>query len=109
MSRAYTVASLAQEWNCSEGAIRKEITAGRLGHFRIGALIRIPTEEVRRFECQNTASSGSEADMPSSIETSEECGTGRGFEPATVLGLKRRQGGAGTPGATVHHGPWARS
>ena len=64
--KAYTVASLAAEWDCSEGVIRKAINDGRLGCFRLGTLIRIPAEEVRRFECQNTASSGSGGGSPSS-------------------------------------------
>src|SRR6185437_6237323 len=62
--RAYTVASLADEWQCSEGVIRKAIADGELGCFRLGTLIRIPAEEVARFECQNIPSSDSEADMP---------------------------------------------
>lgn len=109
MSRTFTVASLAAEWQCSEGVIRKAIADGRLGHFRLGSLIRIPAEEVRRFECQNIPSSASEAGLPSSIETPEENGTERGFERPIALGLKRRLGGAGTQGATVHRGPWAQS
>lgn len=109
MARAYTVATLAAEWECSEGAIRKLIADNRLGHFRIGTLIRIPAEEVRRFECQNIPSNDSAAASPSSIETRPADGTESAFKPRTALGLKRRLGGAGTQGATVHHGPWARS
>jgi excisionase family DNA binding protein len=67
--RAYTVASLAEAWQCSEGVIRKAIVDGRLGCFRLGTLIRIPAEEVARFECQNTPSNDSEADGPSSMPT----------------------------------------
>ncbi len=44
MSRAFTVASLAREWECSEGAIRKRIATGEIGCFRIGTLIRIPAQ-----------------------------------------------------------------
>jgi excisionase family DNA binding protein len=69
VSQAYTVASLAEAWRCSEGVIRKAINDGRLGCFRLGTLIRIPAEEVRRFECQNIQSSGSEADGPSFTPT----------------------------------------
>jgi excisionase family DNA binding protein len=65
MTRAYTVASLAEAWECSEGVIRKAIANGELGCFRLGTLIRIPAEEVERFECQNLPSSASEADMQS--------------------------------------------
>ena len=107
--RTYTVASLADEWQCSEGVIRKAIANGELGCFRLGTLIRIPAEEVARFECQNTRSSASEADMQSSIETTQDNGTESGFERPTVLGLKRKQGAGGRRAATVHHGPWAGS
>jgi excisionase family DNA binding protein len=109
VSRAFTVASLAAEWQCSEGVIRKAIADGQLGHFRLGTLIRIPAEEVERFECQNIRFSGSEADMPSSIETRQENDTGSSFTRPTVLGLKRRQGGDGPQAAIVHRGPWGRS
>lgn len=109
MSRAYTVASLAEAWECSEGVIRKLISDGRLGCFRIGTLIRIPAEEVRRFECQNIPSSASEAAMPSSIETPEGNDIESDFRPRIVLGLKRRLGADGPQGATVHHGPWGPS
>lgn len=106
--RAYTVASLAQEWECSEGVIRKLIREGQLRHFRIASLIRIPADEVSRFECQNIASNDSAADMPSSIETQAETGTESAYTPPTALGRKRRLGGAGAP-ETVHRGPWAGS
>src|SRR5689334_1683525 len=66
MTRAYTVASLAAEWDCSEGTIRKAIANGELGYFRLGALIRIPTEEVKRYECQNIPSNDCAEDLPSS-------------------------------------------
>jgi len=35
MSRAFTVATLAQEWECSEGVVRKMIANGELGCFRL--------------------------------------------------------------------------
>jgi len=65
MSRAYTVASLAAEWDCSESVIRKQIRDGELGCFRLGALIRIPIEEARRFECRSIQSSDLAEDTPS--------------------------------------------
>jgi excisionase family DNA binding protein len=107
--RAFTVASLAAEWECSEGVIRKLIADGKLGHFRIGALIRIPSEEVSRFECQNIASNDSGADSPLSIGTRRGGATEKGYEPATVLGLKRKRAAGGPQGATIHQGPWERS
>jgi excisionase family DNA binding protein len=108
VSIAYTVATLAERWDCSQGVIRKLIADNRLACFRVGTLIRISVEEVRRFECQNIASNDSAADMPSSIETTPESGTGNSFERPTALGLKRKHEGDGRR-ATVHHGPWAGS
>lgn len=105
-ARAYTVATLAERWECSEGVVRKLIRDGRLVHFNVGALIRINPEEVARFECQNIPSNDSEADMPSSTETLEEDDTGSDFEPRTALGLKRKRDGDGQRGATILHGRW---
>ena len=53
--RAFTVATLAKAWDCSEGIIRRMIAEGRLNVFRIGNLIRIRPDEVERFERQDTA------------------------------------------------------
>ncbi len=48
----FSVRSLSERWGCSEGAVRSVIRSGNLGHFRVGDLIRVPAEEVRRFECR---------------------------------------------------------
>ncbi|WP_164488881.1 helix-turn-helix domain-containing protein [Sphingobium sp. LF-16] len=48
----FSVRSLATRWDCSQGAVRNLIRAGKISHFRIGDLIRIPAEEVGRFECR---------------------------------------------------------
>ena len=94
--RAYTVATLAEEWGCSEGVIRKAIADGELGCFRLGTLIRIPTEEVRRFECQNLPSSGSEEDMQSSGETRRASGGGTASTLPIAPQRKRRLASGGT-------------
>lgn len=107
MSRAFTVASLAAEWECSEGVIRKAIHDGRLGCFRVGTLIRIPADEVRRFECQTTASNDSAAASQSSGETSEESATDKLLPRPIALGRRQRHGSGGDS-ATVLHGPWER-
>jgi excisionase family DNA binding protein len=96
VSRAYTVASLAEEWECSEGVIRKAIANGELGCFRLGTLIRIPVEEVRRFECQNIASSDCEADMPSSGETRMESATDGSSKPKIAIPRKRKHATCGS-------------
>lgn len=49
----FSVRSLAARWGCSDGAVRNLIRNGALSHFRIGDLIRIPAEEVARFECRS--------------------------------------------------------
>ncbi len=108
MSRAFTVASLAKEWDCSEGVIRKLIANGDLGSFRLGALIRIPADEVTRFECQNIASNDSGDRMPACGEAQTESATACGYTRPIGLARKQRQGGDGTM-ATVRRGPWAGS
>jgi excisionase family DNA binding protein len=105
-ARTFTVASLAAEWECSQGAIRKLIAKGRLRHFRIGPLIRIPAEEVRRFECQNIPFSDFGTALQSSIETPPADDTASDYRPRIVLGQKRRLGGDGPQGATVLRGRW---
>jgi hypothetical protein len=107
-ARAFTVASLAQEWECSEGVIRKLVASGQLRSFRIDTLIRIPADEVERFECQNIASNDSAADMPSSIEATTGSDTGSGYMRPTGLARRRKLGKDGEK-ATVHRGPWVGS
>jgi excisionase family DNA binding protein len=107
-ARAFTVASLAQEWDCSEGAIRKLVATGALGSFRVGTLIRIPAAEVERYECQNTPSSDSAAASLSSGER-EASESGSGYMRPTGLALRRKLGKDGEAGGTVHLGPWGGS
>ena len=102
----YTVASLAREWRCSEGVIRKLLASGQLGCFRLGTLIRIPAEEVARF--QNIQSSASRGDTQSSGET-EESASVTALRPLTALERRLRQGGFGQDESVVRTGPWAQS
>ena len=106
MSRAFTVATLAREWECSEGLIRKLVASGELRCFRLGNLIRISAEEVERF--QTTQSSGSGGDTQSSGETTKASGTVTALPRPTALALKLKQGGFGRKD-TVRTGPWAGS
>jgi excisionase family DNA binding protein len=108
LARAYTVASLSKAWECSPGVIRKLVASGALGHFRIGTLIRIPADEVQRFECQNTASNDSAAASPLSGEMAAS-ESGSGYTRPTGLALRRKLGKDGETGATVHRGPWGGS
>lgn len=50
-TRPYTVATLAERWQCSEQHIRDLINRGELPCFRAGRLIRITAAEVGHFEC----------------------------------------------------------
>ncbi|UAB77006.1 helix-turn-helix domain-containing protein [Erythrobacter sp. SCSIO 43205] len=65
----FTVASLSERWECSEGTVRNMIKREQLASFRIGALIRIPSKEVERVECQHTQCSGFETGSLSSGKT----------------------------------------
>ena len=98
MARAYTVASLAAEWNCSEGVIRKAIANGELRCFRLGSLIRIPIEEVKRFECQNTPFNDCAEDLPSSGAMKPGSVAGSPLKLPTAPARKRRRvaGGSAT-------------
>lgn len=96
MARAYTVASLANEWNCSEGVIRKAIANGELRCFRLGSLIRIPVEEVSRLECQNTPFNDCAEDLPSSGATKPASGAGSPLKLPTAPPRKRRRAVGGS-------------
>lgn len=49
---AYTVASLAEHWQCSKDQIYLMIRRKELKVFRLGRDIRISAEEVARYENQ---------------------------------------------------------
>ncbi len=48
-----TVAEIADRWGCSQSLIRKMEKHGTIAGVRIGTLLRIPVQEVEKFECQN--------------------------------------------------------
>ena len=69
---AFSVSQLAQRWSVSERSIRREIDAGRLRHFRIQTLIRVPTEEVERIEgCGSYSTEGAGTQPAKRQEASE--------------------------------------
>lgn len=104
--RPFTVPTLAERWECSEGLIRKMIERGELHSFRIGVLIRIPADEVARIECQNlTASNDCAADTPSSGETMDSADADAST-PKIDRARKPRHAAYGKQ-ATIHRGPWA--
>jgi excisionase family DNA binding protein len=61
MSKPFSPETLATRWSCSSETVRQMCRRGDLSFFRLGKLIRIPANEVDRVECQNTASSDTEA------------------------------------------------
>lgn len=56
----YTVAQVAQRWECSESHVRNMIEDGELPHFRLGKLIRIKKEDVEKWESSASANTNSE-------------------------------------------------
>ena len=72
-ARPYSPETLADRWGCSSEKIRQMYHLGELHGFRLGKLIRIPANEVERFECQNTGLSSIEDNTasPTAIPASE--------------------------------------
>ena len=55
MTYAFSPKTLGTRWGCSAETVRQMVKRGELTSFRAGPkLIRIPAQEVERFECQNT-------------------------------------------------------
>lgn len=54
--KPYSPETLADRWGCSAEKVRLMYRSGELPGFRLGKLIRIPANEVERYECQNTPS-----------------------------------------------------
>ena len=66
---AFSPERLGDRWGCSSQTIRQMYRRGELRGFRLGRLIRIPSSEVERVECQqNTDLSGTEASGASPTE-----------------------------------------
>ena len=70
----FSVAKLAEHWGCSGAMIRKLIDQGKLGHFRIGILIRIPRFAVEEFELLNTVGGMSAEAEPHTSAAEENAG-----------------------------------
>lgn len=104
--KPYTVPTLAERWECSEGLIRKMIERGELSSFRLGTLIRVPASEVAKIECQSlTASNDLGEGTPLSGERAES-DEGEHSMPRIGRARKPRHADFGKQ-ATIHHGPWA--
>lgn len=75
--KPYTVAALADRWECTPQAVYATIKAGKLRAFRVGGkLLRVQAEEVARWESgggstplENTGSDTSKGKPSSSGKT----------------------------------------
>lgn len=72
--RPFSVNGLAEHWDCSPSMVRKLINQGRLGHFRLGILIRIPVAAVEEFECENTIGGIPATAIESTLPPAQESG-----------------------------------
>jgi excisionase family DNA binding protein len=50
LARPFSPETLAERWGCSAEKVRQMFHQGELAGFRLGKLIRIPANEVERFE-----------------------------------------------------------
>ncbi|WP_411572541.1 excisionase family DNA-binding protein [Tropicimonas sp. TH_r6] len=50
MDPIYTPRQLADRWGCSVQTVRDTIVGGKLRSFRVGRLMRIPSDAVLTFE-----------------------------------------------------------
>ncbi|GAM01882.1 helix-turn-helix domain-containing protein [Sphingomonas parapaucimobilis] len=67
MGSVYSVSSLAEHWGCGTDTVYSLIKSGDLPAFKLGGrLLRVRSEEVEKFECQNIASNDIEKSSPSS-------------------------------------------
>lgn len=64
IAKPLTLSEVAERWDCSAEKIRRMVHDGELAAFRLGKLIRIPAQEVERYECQATASPDTVASGP---------------------------------------------
>lgn len=64
--RPFSPETLADRWACSAEKVRQMCRAGEIASFRLGKLIRIPSTEVERIECQIIDSSDT-ADSSASL------------------------------------------
>jgi len=72
LEKPFSPETLADRWGCSAEKIRRMYHVGELAGFRLGKLIRIPANEVERYECQNTDWSGIEENSASPSTTTSE-------------------------------------
>lgn len=67
MGSVFSVSSLAEHWGCGTDTVYSLIKSGDLPAFKLGGrLLRVRSEEVEKFECQNIASNDTEKSSLSS-------------------------------------------
>lgn len=99
MNTVYSVATLAEHWQCGTDTVYALIHSGELRAFRLGGkLLRIRGDEVERFECQTTACN----DTGESSQSS-----GMRMDDATDIRLERLTARPQRP-QLVHSGSGAR-
>lgn len=80
--KPYSAKTLAERWDCSEGQIRAMVRAGKLAAFTLGGkLIRIPAEEVEKWE-KGLNLSGTGENSPS-VSSNTVRDTAEALEPMT--------------------------
>lgn len=50
MKRMFPIRAVASQWSVSEQTVRRLIVSGELGTTRIGGQLRVPAEEIHRYE-----------------------------------------------------------
>jgi excisionase family DNA binding protein len=89
-TKPFSVRTLSERWDCSPGFIYKRLKAGELRAFRIGGqLLRIPAEEVNRWE--GASAQPNQNTDPTMSATTGSDGSGADFAP---LGTTMESGGA---------------
>lgn len=98
--RVYSVASLAEHWDCGTDTVYALVRSGELPAFKLGGkLLRIRADEVERYECRTTPSNDTAESSPSS---------GQRADDATDIRLERLIERRPKP-QLVHSGTGARS
>ena len=69
--RPYSPETLADRWGCSSEKIRQMYHLGELHGFRLGKLIRIPANEVERWENIGSSSIEGNTASPTELPASE--------------------------------------
>ncbi|MGR1583314.1 helix-turn-helix domain-containing protein [Thalassobius sp. S69A] len=89
--RPFTPETLAATWGCSAETVRNLCRSGTLKHFRLGRLYRIPANAVEEYECQTSASDGSEVVSASTGPNPTESAPGISLRHAPERKQNRKQ------------------